>query len=358
MVTIADRDQGRDNNFNLLRMLAASAVLVSHAWPLALGTGTVEPLQLTTGYKLGSSAVTVFFAVSGFFITKSFDRRTSFPDFLIARIARIYPALTVVLMLTLGVLGPIATTLAVRDYLIAWKTWTYVPHNLLLYNLQWALPGVFAGNPGGAAINGSLWTLFREVQCYAAVVIGGLLGLARRTTLPLILGGCVAATVLVPQSEHGDTFGLMSLLFLPFALGAAAYVYRAVVPLSGWLVAALSIAAAAVGIDSLLYPLLHAVALSYASLWFGFASVPGARGYNRLGDYSYGMYIYAFPVQQSLIALVPSLGPPGLIAASLPVTLLFAIVSWTLIESPALSHRHRLAALVRRRRWRADAPAG
>ena len=345
---VADLDAGRVNNFNLLRMIAATAVLVSHAWPLALGTGTAEPLQDITGYKLGSTAVTIFFAVSGFFITKSFDRRASLIDFTVARVARIYPALIVVLVLSVAVLGPLATTLPIGTYATEWHSWTYLPHNLLLRHPQWALPGVFAANPGGWAINGSLWTLAHEVTCYVAVVLGGLVGLTRRATLPLVLGVCATLTALVLQDEQGGYAGLMSAMYLPFALGAAAYVYRAHLPLSGWAVLALAGAAAAVGVASPAYPLLHALALSYGALWFGFA-LPWLRGYARLGDYSYGMYIYAFPVQQVAVWLMPGSTPGALIAWSLPVTLVLAIVSWRLIEAPALARRHWL----RPRTWAA-----
>ena len=71
-------------------------MLVSHAWPIALGSEAIEPLHIATGYKLGTTAVILFFAVSGYFITKSFLRRASLTDFAIARIVRIYPALIVV----------------------------------------------------------------------------------------------------------------------------------------------------------------------------------------------------------------------------------------------------------------------
>lgn len=333
------------NNFNLLRLLAAIAVLVSHAWPLALGTGTPEPLQALTGYKLGSTAVSVFFAVSGYFITKSFVRRSSLPDFLLARVARIYPALLVVLLLTVMVLGPLATGLPFRAFLADRQSWTYLPRNLLLRHPQWALPGVFASNPGGPAINGSLWTLFFEVACYAGIVAFGTLGLLRRWAVLPIIAGAVAVSVLVPQREDGGALAMTGMLFLPFALGAGAYVHRARVPVSGGIALGLFAMAALVGVGSPLYPLCRAAALSYGALWFGYA-LPWLRGYARLGDYSYGVYIYAFPIEQIIAWLAPGCGPARMIAVALPVTVAAAVLSWHFVEHPALVRRHVL------RRWR------
>jgi len=97
-----------------------------------------------------------------------------------------------------------------------------------------------------------------------------------------------------------------------------------------------------------------AFAVAYAALWFGFANIPGLKIYNRLGDYSYGMYIYAFPVEQMTMALFHHLTPWQLALASFPPTLLLAILSWTWIESPALNHRHILVARLRLRRMRQD----
>ena len=105
----------RDNNFNLLRMAAATAVLVSHAYPLSLGDGVAEPLLHYLGMDLGTLAVYMFFAISGYFVTQSFHKNSGLIEFCIARIFRIYPALFVALLLTVGLLGPIFTTLGLPE---------------------------------------------------------------------------------------------------------------------------------------------------------------------------------------------------------------------------------------------------
>lgn len=352
MITVEQRAAGRDNNFNLLRMIAASAVLMSHAWPIAIGKDAVEPLLTSTGYKLGTTSVTIFFAVSGFFITKSFDRRASAADFVVARVARIYPALVVVLLLTALLLGPLLTSLPIHVYAVDRHSWTYVPQNLLLRHPQWSLPGVFAHNPAGSAINGSLWTLYSEVFCYGLVMLAGWLRLIRPLTFPLILLAAVAPVFLVPQSEAGGMLASTSILNLPFALGAAAYIYRRYLPVSTALTLSLAGAAAAT-LGTTFYPLMHAVALSYGALWFGLTRFPRLHTYNRLGDFSYGMYIYAFPIEQMWVARFGPMPPLQLALLSFGPTLLLAILSWKLIEAPALARRHVLFGLWRLRRIKA-----
>lgn len=101
---------GRQNNLNALRMIAASAVLVSHAYPIALGAGTPEPLEQLTGLTLGGHAVAVFFILSGLLIARSYDQGNGLLRFVLSRAARLYPALIVVVVLTV-LAGAFFTTL-------------------------------------------------------------------------------------------------------------------------------------------------------------------------------------------------------------------------------------------------------
>jgi peptidoglycan/LPS O-acetylase OafA/YrhL len=171
---------GRDNNFNLCRMLAAISVLISDAYVLSLGPRTTEPLTNILGMSLGEVALITFFVISGFFVSQSFDRKRSFTDFWVARILRIYPGLALVLLLTVLLLGPFLTTLSITSYFSDPATFTYLPRNLSLKYLQYDLPCVFQDNPYPIATKGSLWTLFYEVSCYGLVAIVGILGLTAR----------------------------------------------------------------------------------------------------------------------------------------------------------------------------------
>ncbi|WP_373356143.1 acyltransferase family protein [Pseudoroseicyclus sp. CXY001] len=336
---IADLSSGRQNNFNLIRILAAIGVLVSHAWPLSSGPGTREPLQAWLhGLTLGRVCVYVFFAISGFFIAKSFERSRTRRRFVRARVMRLYPALIVMLLLTVLVAGLFLTEAPAAVF------WAAVPEfllrNLTLAYIQFEMPGVFLNLPYEQAINGSLWSLFHEVMCYLCVVVTGAAGLLRnRRLFALAFALTLALCVSGPFLPLPGIAGLFLEVALPFVFGTAAYVWRASIPLSPLLLAALALAAALAWAT----PLFHAVfvlALSYGVLLLGFSRIAPLLAYNRLGDYSYGTYIYAFPVQQ-LAAGWGGDTPAGNIAFALPLTLACAVLSWHLIEKPALASVHR-----------------
>ena len=347
MVTLDSRAAGRDNNLNLIRMLAAVAVLVSHAYPIARGPHATEPLRRSVGLPLGLLAVIAFFAISGFLISRSFDRRQSNVDFWRARLLRIYPALVVVLLLTVLLLGAAFTTLPRAAYWANFQTWSYIPRNLSLRWLQFGLPGVFEHNPYPRAINGSLWTLFWEVACYGmAASIGWLGALRRGTSFGAFLTVAIGAYVALRHREflHNSTFEDVAMLSLAFVCGMAAYVARRVVPISAGLCALVAAAIWLTHASAWGHEIIVAGG-SYLVLCLGYLRWPPLLRYNRLGDYSYGIYIYAFPCEQMTAALAPGLSPPALAAISLAPTLACAALSWHLVEARALRFRPTLTAL-------------
>ena len=157
----------RSNNFDALRLLAALTVVVAHAWPL---TG-VSPSPMLGGIKVFHLAVFVFFAISGYLITTSWQRAPRVRRFLAARVLRIFPALILVVVLTVLVIGPVATTLPLGEYFTSPQTWGYLVTVTLAAAYQ--LPGVFDQNPLDV-VNGSLWTLGPEFACYLLVLTIGL----------------------------------------------------------------------------------------------------------------------------------------------------------------------------------------
>lgn len=344
----------RNNNFNLLRIVAASAVLFSHAYPLSLGPGTPEPLTGILGISLGTLGVLTFFAISGYFISQSFDNRHSIVDFTTARAMRIYPGLFAVLVLTVFALGPMFTKFGFSEYFADRETLFYIPRNLRLWPLQYDLPGVFGDNPYPGAINGSLWTLAYEVGCYALVALVGMVGLAlshRRFTVFLIayaLFYIASFVVLRNNYDHLAILQNIHLLVLPFVLGMALYQFRQHMPLRFAALVLLGIASG-ISYGSPWFHELFVLTWSYGVFYLGFFQYPPLLTYNRLGDYSYGMYIYAFPVEQVIAATYKGCAPVVIIMLSLPFTLLFAVLSWHYIEKRALAQKSILSAWVRGR---------
>jgi peptidoglycan/LPS O-acetylase OafA/YrhL len=321
-------------------MIAATAVLVSHAYPVALGTGSAEPFQLTLGMSLGGLAVYSFFIISGFFISQSFDRAPHLQQFAIARILRIYPALLVVLILTTLLIGPLFTKLSLPQYFSQPETLIYIPRNLALIKLQYELPGVFEHNPYPQAINGSLWTLVYEVGCYAmvaCVALSGFTANVRRFAVFVVAYFCIYVAIGF-GARHGSRLMVARDLTWPFVFGMTLYHLRKYLLPKPYLLLAVSIGAF----------------LSYGRPWFrevftlgwgylvicgGFLTVNTLSYYNRLGDYSYGMYIYAYPVEQIVVSLHNGCTPMALMAWAFPSTLALAILSWHLVEKPANAQR-------------------
>lgn len=359
MTMIGSLSDRRNNNFNLIRMVAASLVLVSHAFSLSYGKG-IEPLaDILYGLSLGRVAVIVFFAVSGFFITRSFCRKPSLALFLSARMLRLFPALAVMLvvMASAGAVltdSPAAYRAALPGFLADQITLSF-GDIAAGRPLDRVLPGLFATNPYPGEVNGSLWTLPFEVLCYLAVTLVGLAGLLHgpRRFLPvmlLFLAGYVAIQ-LKPFNWYLLTFFTLG---LPFLIGAAFWIWRDRIPLSPWLTLIFGILAllawplpqlAPAGLEraaaGLLFMPPFCLALAHAAFVLGQVRLPGLGAYSRLGDYSYGMYIYAFPVQQ-LMASWGATTPLANMLTALPLTLVLAVLSWRLIERPALDLQGRM----------------
>ena len=336
---IADRSNGRDNHFNLIRILAATGVLVSHAYPLSLGKAAVQPLEAQLhGLSLGTVSVWIFFAISGFFITRSFDRKRSVPSFLVSRVLRLFPALTIVLIITIFVSGLFLTAASAGVFWPA--TIEYFIRNMTLFDLLYTLPGVFVGNPHGPAINGSLWSLSYEVTCYAGVLICGTLGLLQRRkpfAFLVFLFLVIYATTMV--LELNTRIEQMARLGLPFLTGMCFYLWRHEIPLSLVVLVGAVCIAFVTWFTPVFLPV-FSITLSYAVFFVGFSRCEKLLRFNNLGDYSYGVYIYAFPIQQ-IAAQSGMTTPVSNMVFSLPLTLVFAVLSWHLIEKPAMGLRNR-----------------
>jgi peptidoglycan/LPS O-acetylase OafA/YrhL len=349
----------RDNNFNLIRMLAAGAVLVSHAYPIARGTGAIEPLASSLGISLGTVGVLVFFAISGYFISQSYDRRRP-AEFWAARLLRIYPGLLAALLLTVLMLGPAFTELPIGTYLTDTKTWLYTPYNLSLLRLQYDLPSVFAANPYPGTINGSLWTLVYEVGCYG--MVAALAGLGITATHGRFVAFLLTYLVLIAAVKVLGLTAMLGrvagaeLLTLPFVIGMTFYHFRHRIrfTLGGCaLVGCLALLAQG-GVCAR-----EAVTTfcCYLVFYLGYLPFRPLRAYNRVGDYSFGTYIYAFPCEQVGAALLRGVSPFGLIVVSLPVTLALAVSSWHFVESRMLARRRIAAGLIERILRRLAIPA-
>lgn len=340
------------NSFGVLRCLMASLVLISHSYLFYSGTSAAEPLTSITGWSLGEHAVQVFFFLSGLLVAQSFDRSRSVLDFAVARILRIFPGLVVCVLLTALILGAVMSTLGPAQYYLSAGLPAYIVKTLSLSTGSAPLPGVFDNVPLGHRVNTSLWTLKYEVICYIALALAGAMGLFRCGWKgAAILGFALAGlAVFVTPPVNADDYAFTDNLryfVLFFGPGAAAYFVRDRLIISAWvLIPLFALFVAALGTQ--LTELATALFLGYAALWAASKTFGPLRGACNRMDLSFGIYIYAGPIQQALIDTVPGIQPLGIAVAAFALAVPLAILSWVFVERPALGLRPKVRAFVTR----------
>lgn len=330
------------NNFDFIRFCAAFSVLISHQFAL---TGNVEPMVLRF-QTLGGFGVLVFFAISGYLVAQSWDNDPEFFRFAARRALRIYPGLICAVLLVACVMGPMVTSLSLNEYFSHPAFRSYFSILWLVH--QPFLP-VFEHNPFAMVPNGVLWTIPLEIHWYAYLAALGIIGVLRRRWLFAALFAALVVWYLAIY--HGEKMKMLGQDDLPevklglfFAAGMAMHYFRDI-----WdsrrgrffgSVAVVLLAAAAIAIH-------HELIAAFLLVpWFvvtiGTASTPVLRRFGRFGDLSYGVYIYAFPVQQTIVWASNNRLPVSMgIACAVPFVLAAAYVSWHCIEKPALKLKPR-----------------
>jgi len=353
----------RRNNFDALRLVAAISVVFSHSFLIAEGTQDREWLIRLTGNQsiLGLVGVFVFFAISGFLMTQSFEQTGHPWRFLAKRVLRIFPGLFVATVLSAFVLASFVTTLRPSAFLTIPAPWKYVFGNTLLDQTVHELPGVmFVNNPAGLEINGSLWTLRLEFAMYLMVLGLGVLRLltVRVALLLLALGIADLRFNLLDETEKwGWLFQLLSgwgWLVGFFAAGMVLYKLRHTCIFDGR-IALFVLAGLVLSVPLRQFLPLFPLFGCYLALWLArtrrLPVIPAAR----FGDLSYGIYIYGWPAEQGVVWLLGGRAAWWQVfLLALPAAAALAFLSWHLVEHPAL----RLKPSSRRRTAPARRDAG
>ena len=296
---------------------------------------------------LGFFGVLVFFGLSGRLITQSWARDPNPPIFLLKRCLRIFPALILVVIVTVFVLGPIFTQVGMREYFSSATTWKYFT-NVVFLTRNFGLPGVFETNPFRIGINGSLWTLPWEFALYLSVLATGMMGFLRRkywVSIAVLLLTILAAAA---SFNTDDAIINRSQLLLMFWCGAwmQASFQNGKMPGMVDLVLGLSalLIMAAIGPHSLARTGL--ILFAGSLVWLAEHIQFGDQITRRIGDLSYGMYIWGFPVQQSLIAAFGKEAFPyfGFLAITCAITFLLALLSWHIVEKRFIRMKRALVA--------------
>ena len=323
------------NNFDFLRLTAAMLVLYSHQFAL-LGqseTGIVPTVSW------GSLGVYIFFTISGYLVTQSWTRAPNACEFITRRFLRIWPGLFAMTCLLALVIGPLVSTLSYWDYFQSAQTYDFF--SILKLNIQYYLPGVFSTNTYPNAVNGSLWTIPIEINFYAMLLIAGIVRLLNFKWA--ILTGLIAIAIYhfgVCQAGTNASHNYFIEFGLYFIYGVVMQLFR---PIWAHQTAKGYIAVGAMAIIFCFTG--HAIiglwiALPYLVIAFGAASTPVVRRFGRFGDISYGVYIYAFPMQQLIIHFSAGrLTLPVCLLLSMTATAVCAFASWHWVEKPAMQFK-------------------
>ena len=354
------------NNFDLLRLLAAAFVVFGHCF---LVVADEAPLLNAEAFAdWGNLGVVMFFAISGFLVSRSWVSDPRVIAFGVKRFLRIMPALVVALLVTALILGPLVTSKGFSEYLQDPFTKVFILNNSVMWTSQ-GLPGVFTDNPI-QLVNLPLWTLAPEVKCYILVALLGSLGFYRRwsgavvvaigTLLSLLLieplrnaipGGDRAvammfntqATAREVDAVAGGAAFEYAQVFAAFFLGAALFTLRRFVPLRWDLFGA---ALVVVAVASFSEPHTGRVALTmlipYLVLVLAYRTHDLVSLPSWMGDYSYGIYIFAFPIQQAVVHWVDPGNGWVVLLITAPVVTALAALSWRFVEAPALTFKQRI----------------
>jgi len=339
----ASKANSHSGVIDFTRLALAILVVFSHSFALLAGSDSTEPLYLWTRGQLtwGGLAVDMFLILSGYLITASWIRSPTAGVFFRNRILRIYPGFAVAIALGVLVVAPLSSNGSIQTNPAQWLWGTL---NLRGYEPD----GVFPDVPFRGSLNGSVWSISYEFWCYIGTAIFGISGwLTRRRVVLCLFVASIAISIVFVQFELRLGGGVLGAMFgdpwlwarlLPYYVaGWLFYLSRDHLPLS-WPYAAVAVGSLVVGAAcapwgvSLTFPVALAYLLVFATrrreLWF--------PPVTRYGDLSYGVYLYAFPIQQLLVQYHVARSPLTLFATATPLTLMAAMFSWHLVEKRCL----------------------
>lgn len=335
---------GRTTGFDYLRLGLATAVLCSHSIDVSYGVKFTVAFENGPIRPLIAILVPMFFALSGFLVAGSLERCRSLVGFMGLRMIRLAPALAFETVLAALILGPLLTRLPLAAYFSDGLLPRYFLN--MVGHIQYLLPGMFEDNPWPGTVNAQLWTVPYELVCYITLASLALFSIHRRRGLfALVVVGLnlvLGARYVFNAASAGwnpNPVAPGPVMVLAFLYGIALYLYRDRIPHS----TRIGLAAGALTLALLIHPAtdyLVPLPAAYFTVWLGLLR-PRASVLTRHGDYSYGIFLFGFPIQQAVTQLMA----PGFrdwywnIAVALPLAILFAMLSWHAVEKPSLALR-------------------
>ncbi|MBW3524439.1 acyltransferase [Chryseobacterium sp. NKUCC03_KSP] len=327
----------KKNNYDFLRLFFASLVIIGHSFPLS-GIASHDPIYFCSNgqINLGTLSVGAFFSISGFLMIGSLNRSKNILDYLWKRIIRLYPGLIAVLVITL-----ILVVIINPNVIESRSFWTYFPNSILLYGNQYTIDGIFETNPYKKIVNGSLWTLCYEFTCYIFLIL--LISFRKNIHLQeiIIFFTLITTLILYNTTNNFSIINLSSKELFRFSsyffAGAFLYYHKSFLKKVNILV--ISIILIVISLFLVFFDWVFPL-VTYVILSVGLKSTRFINHISdKIGDLSYGVYIYGFLIQQTLMYYF-KLDVFSLIFISLALSFIFGFVSWKYVEKPALEFKN------------------
>lgn len=326
----------KSENLHLMRFIAAIMVIISHAYPISTGEDVGEWFKVLTNNQLtmGGFAVSVFFLCGGYLIAMSVEKNKTAKKYFSARVSRLIPSLFFVVLCTI-IIGGFLSSWGALGYFLSADTWKYLL-NVVFIRVH-ELPGVFVNNPYGLVVNGSLWTLSVEFICYILCFIAYKLSFLRKDRYPITIPIVLIGTGVVWWL--GLRIPLMHELIRPvllFYIGMGYWVYREHISLNvrNFVIAVIACVILFVfGQGQLAMLLCFPYIMMY--IWFGMKQCSPKLG--KLGNYSYGIYLWGFPVQQTIMHFFngEKIHPMLNAVIAIPIAVLLGWITYELVENKA-----------------------
>ena len=330
----------RNNNFNIIRVFAAFLVIYGH-----MGVLTGVAAETLFSQPVSTIAVKIFFTISGYLVTKSFLSDTNFLRYITRRIFRIFPALIAVIVFSTLVIGAHYSTLSIAEYFSHPQTYRYLFGNIL-FHPEYTLPGVFTGYTYPNVVNGSIWIIPGEFLMYlilpAVLVIFKKLGSTKIGVILFMLISLISSLLYISIFSSArfviwgnDIFQLFPLI--PYFFAGCLFTFpefKKILNLQFAVVLALFSMIAKTGI--VINEILVFISLPYLVLSFALSEKPIFSEWFKKSDFSYGIFLWGFPIQQIVGAKYAQYGLSVFILATISYLIAFipAIVSWYFIEKP------------------------
>jgi peptidoglycan/LPS O-acetylase OafA/YrhL len=338
--------QNRPSGFDYMRLALAMGVVFFHGFVSSYGLD-----ETRTGFgvffALFALILPMFFSLSGFLVAGSLERSKTLVTFLGLRAIRILPALSVEIFISALLLGPLLSTFALHDYFTGPEFIAYFKN--IVGIIQYHLPGVFLNIPDAGKVNGQLWTIPPELNCYELIALLAILGIFKRRWVLLFFFSLVCAHQIrnaIVIHEAAKMAGVLKEhdLVRSFLAGVVVYRFRDKIPYNKALFA-LALCASLACLRDVTAQRFAFIPAAYVMVYLGLMNPPKNR-ILQSGDYSYGLYLYSSAIQQAVAAISPALQHwYWNLLIGMPCALAAAVGSWWLVEKPALGLRNRLKSL-------------